>query len=175
MNNSISTISQTIEAILFATADAYTVAALAKLLEVSMDEIESGLTDLSSSLEGHGIMIVRQGDTITLATTSAHSALLETLRKEELQKDLSKASAETLAVVTYHPGATKPEIELIRGVNASYSLRALQIRGLIETRNTGRAVSYHPTVALLESYGVSAIEELPLYAETKQKIESLLQ
>jgi len=170
MNN----LSQNIEAILFATADTYTVAALAKQLQVTPDAIEQALNQLSESLENHAVMLVRQGDTITLATRPEHSVLLEALRKEELQKDLSKASAETLAVVVYHPGATKAEIELVRGVNASYSLRALQIRGLIETNGAGRAITYHPTVALLESYGVAAVQELPQYEETKQKIDVLL-
>jgi segregation and condensation protein B len=170
MNN----LSLKIEAILFATAETYSVASLAKQLQVSTQAIEDALTELSSSLEGHALMLVRQGETITLATRSEHSELLEALRKEELQKDLSKASAETLAVVVYHPGATKAEIELVRGVNASYSLRALQIRGLIELKGAGRAITYHPTVALLESYGVSSVEALPLYEETRQKIDSLL-
>jgi len=168
------TIPQTIEAILFATAETYTVASLAKLVGVSADEIESALATLDESLAVHAFMLVRQGDTVTLATRPEHSELLEALRKEELQKELSKASAETLAVVVYHPGATKAEIELIRGVNASYSLRALQIRGLIETRSNGRNMVYHPTIALLESYGVAAVDQLPQYAETKQKIDTLL-
>ncbi len=167
-------IPQTIEAILFATAESYTVASLAKLLDVSVEEVQSALATLEVSLSDHAFMLVRQGDEVTLATRPEHGALLEALRKEELQKDLSKASAETLAVIAYHPGASKAEIELIRGVNSSYSLRALQIRGLIESKPNGRTVTYHPTMALLESYGVASVEELPQYVETKQKLESLL-
>lgn len=174
MNNTPHNISSTIEAILFATAESYTVASLAKLLNVSAEAVQEGLAALEASLADHAFMLVRQGDEVTLATRPEHSELLEALRKEELQKDLSKASAETLAVVVYHPGASKAEIELIRGVNSSYSLRALQIRGLIESKPNGRTVTYHPTVALLESYGVGTVEELPQYAETKQKLESLL-
>jgi segregation and condensation protein B len=167
-------LSKTIQSILFATAQEYTVAELVALTSASAEAIEAALTDLSQALTDHALMLVRQGSTVTLATRPEHAAILETIRKEELQKDLSKASAETLAVVIYHPGATKAEIELIRGVNASYSLRALQIRGLIETKGNGRAVTYHPTVALLEQYGVSDTEQLPQYAETVQKINSLL-
>jgi segregation and condensation protein B len=171
MNN---TLQQTIEAVLFATAEDYSVAALAKILEVSPEAVEEGLSALSLSLEGHAMMLVRQGNSVTLATRPEHSTVLETLRKEELQKELSKASAETLAVIVYKPGATKAEIELIRGVNASYSLRALQIRGLVETQGAGRAVTYHPTLALLESFGIADAAQLPQYAETKQKLASLL-
>jgi segregation and condensation protein B len=165
---------QTIEAILFATADAYSIAALAKLLNISIEEVESAITMIGQSLAEHAIMLVRQGDSVTLATRPEHSAVLEALRKEELQKELSKASAETLAVIVYKPGATKAEIELVRGVNASYSLRALQIRGLVETKGAGRGVGYYPTLALLESYGVADVSELPQYTETMQKIATLL-
>ncbi len=167
-------LSLTIESILFATADVYTIASLVKLLEVSDIEIEEALNEVSLSLEHHAMMLVRQGDSVTLATRPEHSVILETLRKEELQKDLSKASAETLAVIVYKPGATKAEIELIRGVNAAYSLRALQIRGLVETKGMGRAITYHPTLALLESFGVSDIDQLPVYIETAQKLATLL-
>jgi segregation and condensation protein B len=170
MNN----LSTTIESILFATADSYSVSGLAKLLDSTQETVEEALTTLSQNLEGHAMMLVRQGDGVTLATRSEFSLLLETIRKEELQKDLSKASAETLAIVVYRPGATKAEIELIRGVNASYSLRALQIRGLIETHGSGRAITYHPTLVLLEHFGVSHIDQLPQYAETVSKITTLL-
>jgi segregation and condensation protein B len=171
MNNNLA---QTIESILFATAESYTISSLAKLVQVSTAEVETALSMLSEQLEGHAMMLVRQGDTLTLVTRPEFAPLLETIRKEELQKDLSKASAETLAVIVYRPGATKAEIELIRGVNAAYSLRALQIRGLIETKHDGRSTTYHPTLALLEQYGVADTTQLPQYTETVQNINNLL-
>ncbi len=57
MNN----LPQTIESILFATADEYTIAALAKLLNVSNEEVETALASLTASLADHAIMLVRQG------------------------------------------------------------------------------------------------------------------
>jgi len=165
---------QTIQALLFATADAYSVANLAGLLNVSAEQVEADVESLKEGLEGQGIMLVREGNSITLATRPEHGALLETIRRDELQKDLSKASSETLAIVVYRPGVTKAEIELIRGVNASYSLRALQMRGLIETKGIGRAITYHPTLALLEHFGAQSTEALPAFTETKEKIERLL-
>lgn len=171
MNN---TTAQQIEALLFATADPYTVKTLAVRLSVSQEEIQEALLLLEKGLEGHGILLVRQGDEVTLATRGEHSALIEAVRKEELSKELSKASAETLAIVAYYGGVSKAQIEFIRGVNTSYSLRALSMRGLIESRGVGRAVGYYPTLAMLEHFGVARVEELPHYAETVQKITQLL-
>lgn len=169
-----SNIAATIEAILFATADPYTVQSLSERTGASVEAVESALGELEQVLEGHGMMLVRSGAEVMLATRSEHAAVLETIRKDALSKDLSKASAETLAIICYHPGVSKSQIEFIRGVNASYSIRALEMRGLIEAKGAGRSVVYHPTLELLESYGASSIEGLPEYAVTKAKIDALL-
>ncbi len=159
-----------IEALLFATAESWSISALAKRLSVDDEAVVAAVDELAQALTEHAFSIVRQGTDVVLATTPEHSELLASVRKEELSKDLSKASAEVLAIIAYHTGATKAEIEFIRGVNSSYSLRALQIRGLIESKDKG----YAPTLQLLEHYGVSSVESLPQYTETKQKIETLL-
>ena len=169
-----STITQKIEPLLFATADPYSVKSLASRLDVSEQEIDEALTTLASSLDDHAMMLVREGDEVTLATRPEHSVLIEAIRKEELSKELSKASAETLAIITYHGGVSKAQIEFIRGVNASYSLRALAMRGLIEGRGAGRAVGYYPTLQTLEHFGVARVEDLPEYTATSTKIETLL-
>lgn len=165
---------QAIEAILFATAEPMTFATLAKLLDASINDISEAVAALKAKLDGHGIVLTELNQVVSLATSSEFSNLIETMRKDELSKELSKASAETLAVIAYIPGATKSQIEFIRGVNASYSLRALSMRGLIESRGAGRAVTYHPTLELLSHYGVARIEELPHFTETKAKLEALL-
>jgi chromosome segregation and condensation protein ScpB len=171
MNNDLS---QKIEALLFATAQAQSLKSLSDRLAVSPSEIKEALDILEISLANHSIMLVRDNEEVVLATKPEHSALIETIRKEELSKELSKASAETLSTIAYYPGISKIQIEFIRGVNASYSLRALSMRGLIESRGAGRTSGYYPTLQLLEHFGVAKVEELPNYAETQEKIKKLL-
>lgn len=168
------TLTQSVEAILFATSQPHSIQSLATRLETSREEVEEALQALQESLSGHGLMLIVHEGTATLATRPEQSALIESIRKDELNKELSKASAETLAIVCYRPGATKAEIEFIRGVNASYSLRALQMRGLVEQKGGGRTVMYSPTIDMLKHFGVASAEELPGYAETKQKVDALL-
>ena len=165
---------QSIEAILFASAEPQTYAFLAKQLGVDIEQIDEAVKVLTASLEGHGVTVVELNQVVSLVTAAEHSSLIETIRKEELSKELSKASAETLAVIAYTPGVTKSQIEFIRGVNVSYSLRALQMRGLIEAKGVGRAVTYHPTLDLLAHFGVTALTELPDYNATAHKIHTLL-
>ncbi|MCC6198629.1 SMC-Scp complex subunit ScpB [Candidatus Nomurabacteria bacterium] len=171
------TLPQSIEAILFANSEPQSVGVLASRLEVSREDITGALQTLAASLEGHGVSLVVQGEMATLMTHPQYSALIEAIRKEELSKELSKASAETLAIICYHPEATKAQIEFIRGVNASYSLRALQMRGLIEQTKgeVTRSGVYRPTIATLAHFGVTALDQLPQYQETRQKIAALLQ
>ena len=168
-------LSQSIEAILFATSEPQSFASLASRLNASKEEVKDAIQSLQTSFLEHGITVVTDGENATLSTKPEQSDLIETIRKEELNKELTKATAETLAVVVYHPGATKAEIEFIRGVNASYSLRALQIRGLIEQRGGGRSTAYYPTLEALRHFGVEKTEDLPNFAETKAKIDSLLE
>jgi segregation and condensation protein B len=167
-------ISQQIESLLFATADPQSYKSLANRLGVSVEEIKDAVSTLENSLEGHAMMIVREGEEIVMVTRPEHSALIETIRKEELSKELSKSSAETLSIIVYHQGVSKAQIEFIRGVNASYAIRALSMRGLIEARGAGRSVLYYPTLVMLEHFGVSRVEDLPEYIATSEKIKKLL-
>lgn len=168
------TLPQSIEAILFATAEPQTFASLAKQLNASTEEIAEAVQTLTSMFDGHGIAVSELNQVVSLVTRSEHAPLIEAIRKEELSKELSKASAETLAVIAYMPGASKSQIEFIRGVNVSYSLRALMMRGLVEAKGSGRAITYHPTLELLQHYGISTIEGLPAYTETRTKIETVM-
>lgn len=168
------TLPQSLEAILFATAEPQTYASLAKYLGVDTDAIDGAVKELVAAYENHGVAVVELNQVVSLSTRSEHSMLIESIRKEELSKELSKASAETLAVIAYMSGATKSQIEFIRGVNVSYSLRSLMMRGLVESKGGGRAVTYHPTLELLGHFGITRLEELPDYIATKAKIESLL-
>src|SRR3954465_14301978 len=95
-------LAQNIQAILFTTAEPQTGKQLAAILGVSIEEIMSAVQELAAALDGHAIMLVQDGDSVTLATRPEQGALIESMRKEELSKELTKASAETLAVIAYH-------------------------------------------------------------------------
>jgi segregation and condensation protein B len=171
MNN----LSQQIEALLFTNSDAQSFKTLANLLQVSIEEIKEAVLILEKSLEGHAMVLVQNEEEVVLATKAEHSVFIESIRKEEISKELSKASAETLAIIVYHEGISKAQIEFIRGVNVTYSLRALSVRGLVDSRSVGRAVGYYPTLHMLEHFGVSKKEDLPQYTETVSKINKLLE
>lgn len=163
-----------IEAILLATGEPQSFAVLAKHLDTDVDTIGTAVQELIASMDGHGIVVTELNQVVSLVTRSDHASIIEKIRKDELSKELSKASAETLAIIAYSPGVTKSQIEFIRGVNVSYSLRSLQMRGLIESKGVGRSVGYYPTSDLLNHFGVTSLDGLPAYTETKTKLDTLL-
>lgn len=169
-------ISAQIEALLFFKGEAVTTGFLAKALDISDDEVRAAIAILEQKLFGRGIILMQSGDDIELRTTPAMGQVIETLLKEELNKDLGKAGLETLATVLYRGPISRSEINYLRGVNSNYILRALLVRGLIEKVDQGgRSTVYLPTFELLSYMGVAKVEDLPGYEETTKAVEEFKQ
>ena len=166
---------QKIEAILFWKGEPFSRKKLAEILEVGQTEINEGIEKLKENLSGRGIVLLEKENEITLGTMPELSELFEKLQKEELNKDLSKSSLETLSILLYKNGASRADIDYIRGVNSSFILRALAIRGLVDKiidPHDSRRYIYKPSFDLLSYMGVSSVEELPEYTEINA-VESL--
>lgn len=168
-----------IEGFLFYKGEDVSIKKLAELLNVSTDEIEEGLIKLEKSLENRGLVLVRKDDSVVLGITRELSPLIESIRKEEITKELSRASIETLSIVLYKNGVSRSEIDYIRGVNSSFIIRNLIVRGLVEKvmdTNDSRRILYRPSFNTLSYMGVNSIEQLPNYTEiVKQLQESINQ
>lgn len=157
-----------IEALLFYKGEPLTRKELAGYLSVAETEITDALESLKHSLESRGIRLLQTESEITLGTAPEMASILEELRKQELQKELSKASLETLSIIIYKNGATRGDIDYIRGVNGSFILRNLSARGLIEKvahPEDSRKFLYKPTLDLLRFLGITNVETLPEFAQ----------
>jgi segregation and condensation protein B len=165
---------QQIEAMLFFKGEPVSRKKLADILKVGQTEINEGIEKLKESLQNRGMVLLEKENEITLGTAPELSALIEDLQKEELNRDLSKASLETLSIVLYKNGVSRAEIDYIRGVNSSFTLRALSVRGLVEKTTDSkdnRRFIYKPSFELLSFMGVKSVEELPEYEEVKNGID----
>lgn len=165
--------SSKIEAILFYKAEPIKVAKLANILSLSPEQTKEGLENLKSQLTSRGITLLEKGDEVMLSTNPETSDLIEQLTKEELSKDLGKAALETLSIILYRNSVTRAEIDYIRGVNSSFILRNLMIRGLIERANNpndSRSYLYQPTFDLLAHLGISNVSELPEFNQVQTEI-----
>lgn len=162
-----------IEAVLFFKGEPVAQKKLAEMLAVSKEEIVEAVTQLKNNLISRGIVLLEREEEYSLGTAPEFSALIEQLQKEELNKDLSKAALETLSIVLYNNGAGRALIDYVRGVNSSFTLRALSVRGLVDKTpdpKDNRRYIYKPTFDLLSFMGVTAVQELPDYAEVSKSI-----
>lgn len=157
-----------LEALLFASGEPLEKKQLKALLGLKESELTVVLRALTNLLKGSGLTLIETSTEVELRTAPEASVIVKKLRESELSCDLGRASLETLAVVAYHAGATRGEVDWVRGVNSSASLRTLLIRGLIERRKEERdkrRVRYTLTTEALAHLGLAHIEDLPCYAE----------
>lgn len=157
-----------VQALLFASGEPLEKKQLATLLEMKDEELATVLRALVGLLKGSGLTLIETTDEVELRTAPEASVIIKKLHESELARDLGKASMETLAVIAYKAGATRGEIDWVRGVNSSASLRTLLMRGLIEGKEDERdkrRMRYAITTEALSHLGLARIEDLPRYSE----------
>lgn len=164
-----------IESLLFYKGEPVSIAEICKYFNVGEAGVLEAVNRLRSDLEGRGIRLLINEKELMLGTHEEMSSFFEDLRKEELNKELSRASLETLSVILYKDKVSRAEIDYIRGVNSTYILRNLSVRGLIEKvpdPKDSRVFVYTPSLELLSFLGVSSVKDLPDYENIFKALES---
>lgn len=168
-------LSERIEGLLFYKASPMKLSLLCKTLEVENDELESALQKLQEHLAERGIRLLRTDTEVQLVTAPELDPLIESVRKDEMKRDIGKAGAETLSIILYKGPISRSEIDRIRGVNSSFILRNLLIRGLIEREMAKNNALFSITPSLLAHLGISNKTELPNYAVVLDSLEKFEQ
>jgi segregation and condensation protein B len=161
-----------IEAMLFYKATPLKKASLRKLFEVSEADFAHALEQLRHRLEFGATRLVETDTEVNLATAPELSEFVESLRKAELKGDIGKAGAETLSIILYREPVSRAEIDRIRGVNSSFILRNLLVKGLIVREAVGNSYQFRITPDLLKHLGISHKQELPRFGEFMTAIDS---
>lgn len=158
-----------IEAVLFSYGEPIEIKKIAKLLDAGEDDIKQAIDELQKNLENEssGLKIIFNGERVQLVTKPEFSNFLEDFIKEEFKENLTPATLETLSLIAYLGPASRAKIDYFRGVNSSFTIRNLMMRGLIE-RAEGQGYLYQTSFDLLKHLGISKIEELPKYEEFKK-------
>ncbi len=170
-----------IEALLFVYGEPMEIKKIAKILNAKEEIVKSALNDLAMGFDnqGRGLKLIfspsgkkdsSMGERVQLVTRPEFSSLLENFIKEEFKEQLSPASLEALALISYLGPLSRAQIDYYRGVNSSFILRSLLIRGLIERfTDTQRSnvYLYQPSFDLLKYLGMSKVEDLPEYEKYK--------
>ncbi|HVW71634.1 MAG TPA: SMC-Scp complex subunit ScpB [Candidatus Paceibacterota bacterium] len=164
-----------LHALLFAAGEPMSKKKLGALLGVSAADVTTLGAEMAAKLQGSGIALIQSEEELELRTTPEASDVVQKLREGELTKDLGKAGLEALAVVLYQGGATRSEIDWIRGVNSAQTVRSLMLRGLverIEDPSDKRKFRYRATTDALAHLGVAKREDLPRFAELSKEAEN---
>lgn len=169
-----------LEALLFIYGEPIEIKKLAKILGLKEPEIKDGLVSLEEELkkEGRGLMLIQDKDKVQLATKPEFAKLLEDITKQEFTEALTPAALETLSIVIYAGPITRADLEYIRGVNSSFTLRALLMRGLVEREvdpKRANAYIYSVSFDLLRHLGLSKNSDLPEYQKYKSLVGQLHQ
>lgn len=90
----------------------------------------------------------------------------------EKTESLSRASLETVAIIAYRQPVTKAEVEEMREVNSSGTMKYLLDKNLIKVvgrkQVPGKPLLYATTKYFLEYFGLNDLSELPTFREWQE-------
>ena len=114
-----------------------------------------------------------------MATSPDNASFVDKVVKSDLQETLSNASLEVLSIVAYRGPISRTEIEAIRGVNCTYTLRNLLMRGLVERIDNPkdlRGYVYKISFEFLKKLGIDDVKKLPDFENLNkdERIESVI-
>lgn len=163
-----------VESLLFISGEPMDFKKLGKLIgesEAGVKEICLRLSDEYGNREG-GIRIMANEDSVQMVTAKENSEAVDNFLKMDIEGDLSRSALETISIIAYRGPMTRSEIEEIRGVNCSFTLRQLAIRGLVErvdNPSDSRSYLYKISLDFQRHMGMEKIEDLPRYKELREK------
>ena len=169
--NPVDALARTIEALLVVASQPLSVDELAEASADDVERVETALGLLSERYrEGRSGIVLEQvaGGWAFRASREAAEACGR-LFERPVEKGLSQAALETLAVVAYLGPCSRPEIARWRGVAVDSVVAGLVERGLIaeagRERGIGGAVRYRTTPLFERVFGLESISALPRLEE----------
>lgn len=160
-----------LEAILFVAEAPVSSRRLSEALGIDPAALEREIEALSARLESsdRGLRLERVAGGWRLYTRPELSGFVDDFVSRGSVNRLSPASQEVLAVITYRQPVSRNQVNEIRGVDSSSSLRTLERMGLVEVTGRlpvpGHPALYGTTELLLEKLGLDSLEELPPLSE----------
>jgi segregation and condensation protein B len=163
----IDTLARTIEALLVVASQPLSVEELAAAADEDAERVETALGLLRERYaEGRsGIVLERVAGGYAFRAAREAAEACGRLFERPVERGLSQAALETLAIVAYLGPVSRPEIARIRGVAADSTVASLVERGLVAEagRETapGGAVRYRVTSLFERVFALDSVAELP--------------
>ena len=163
----LSSLEKEIEAIIFAAAEPLDIETIQSKITTNTN-IEKVLLKLQSEYSSRGINLVCISKRWSFRTSPNLSNLM--IQEKTVEKKLSRAAIETLAIIVYHQPVTRAEIEEIRGV--AFGTNTLEI--LMELNWVkpggrkdvlGKPILYVTTDDFLSHFNLQKLSDLPTVDE----------
>jgi segregation and condensation protein B len=169
-----------VEAVLFAAAEPVhpkeVAAAFEGATEVEVSAAIDALRERYSQGAG-GLTVEQVAGAFRLATKPEVGAIVRQFFRQRNRTRLSPAALETLAIVAYRQPITVPEIQAMRGVDPSGSLKNLLEKSLVRIlgrkKVVGNPLLYGTTKQFLVHFALNRLEDLPSIEEFDQFLGAL--
>ena len=156
-----------VEAIIFAAAEPLSVETIESKITKKIDVIKT-LEKLRNFYSNRGINLVCISNKWSFSTAENLSSLMS--QQKTVEKKLSKAAIETLAIIVYHQPVTRAEIEEIRGV--AFGTNTLEIlmelnwvRPIGRKDVPGKPIQYGTSEDFLSHFNLQKLSDLPTVDE----------
>lgn len=161
-------LTNTIEAILFASGKGVPIAEIAEKLDVTEGEVKKSLQELKERYgEDGGVVLLEFNKKAQLGSNPKYKDGVAAVLNPIREKELTRTILETVAIIAYKQPVTRTEIELLRGVNSDYAVNALLELKLIypcgRKDAVGHPVLFATTDEFLKRFKLHSLSDLPDY------------
>lgn len=162
-----------IESLLFAQGEPLGVSRMQEITNIEVTRIEEILIEIREKLsaETSGFELVQVAEKFQFRTKASFAPFVRELKAGRPRR-LSPAALETLSVVAYRQPVVRSDIEKIRGVDVTPTLKTLLERDLIRIvghqATVGQPALYGTTEEFLKLFGLSSLSALPTLREVEE-------
>jgi len=161
-------IEREVEAIVFAAAEPLSIETIETKISKKNTDVLKILQKLQTFYTNRGINLVCISNKWSFRTAQNLSSLMS--QQKTVEKKLSKAAIETLAIIVYHQPVTRAEIEEIRGVAfGTNTLEILMELNWVKPQGRkdipGKPIQYGTTDDFLSHFNLQKLSDLPTVDE----------
>lgn len=173
-----SSLTNIIEAIVFASGEAVPVKFIVEKLGCSLKEVNAAVSELKKRYDDEcGINLLTFNGKIQFASNPNYKQQIAEVLIPIKEKEFTKTILECAAIIAYKQPITKPELEEIRLVSCDYAIHTLLELGMIvpcgRKDAIGKPILYATTDNFLKRFKLNSIDELPDYDELMSQIAEL--
>ena len=174
MNN----LTNTIEAVIFASGDAVPVKYVIEKLGCTLKEVNACVDELKKKYDGDsGIHLLTFNGKLQFASNPKYKQPVSEVLTPIKEKEFTKTILECAAIIAYKQPITKPELEEIRQVSCDYAIHTLLELEMIvpcgRKDAVGKPILYATTDNFLKRFKLNSIDDLPDYDELMAQIAEL--